>query len=78
MKKNYFITGIGTEVGKTVAAAIVTETLKADYWKPIQAGDLDKSDTHKVKKLVSNKNTVFHRNAFELHTPIEPSCCCRN
>ncbi|MGB8704565.1 MAG: dethiobiotin synthase [Gillisia sp.] len=72
MKKTYFVTGIGTEVGKTVAAAIVTETLKADYWKPIQAGDLDKSDTHKVKYLVSNKNTVFHPNAFQLNTPMSP------
>ena len=38
--KTYFITGIGTDVGKTVASAIVTEALHADYWKPIQAGDL--------------------------------------
>ncbi len=33
-----FITGIGTGVGKTLASAIVTEALQADYWKPIQAG----------------------------------------
>ena len=44
-----FITGIGTDVGKTVAAAIITQALEADYWKPIQAGDLDNSDSHKVK-----------------------------
>ena len=37
-QQTFFITGISTEVGKTVAAAIVTEALKADYWKPIQAG----------------------------------------
>ena len=47
-----FITGIGTDVGKTVASAIVAEALQADYWKPIQAGDLDFSDTHKVKSLI--------------------------
>ncbi|HKJ48785.1 MAG TPA: AAA family ATPase [Christiangramia sp.] len=46
MPKRYFITGIGTEVGKTIVSAIVTEALEADYWKPIQAGDLDNSDTH--------------------------------
>ena len=44
-----FITGIGTDVGKTVASAIVVEALEADYWKPVQAGDLDYSDTDKVK-----------------------------
>ncbi|MDX5418027.1 MAG: AAA family ATPase, partial [Hymenobacteraceae bacterium] len=36
--KRYFVTGIGTDVGKTVAAAILTEALQADYWKPVQAG----------------------------------------
>ncbi len=72
MSKRYFITGIGTEVGKTVVAAIVTESMEADYWKPVQAGDLDNSDTHKVKKLVSNSKTRFHSNAFALKTPMSP------
>lgn len=68
----YFITGIGTEVGKTIASAILTEALKADYWKPIQAGDLDNSDTHKVQRLVSNRISVFHPNGFGLKTPMSP------
>ena len=67
-----FITGISTEVGKTVAAAIITEALQADYWKPIQAGDLDNSDTHKVKRLVSNDISQYHDNAFALNTPMSP------
>ena len=71
-RKTYFITGISTEVGKTIAAAIVTEALEADYWKPIQSGDLDKSDTHKVQKLVSNTTSVFHKNSYALQTPISP------
>ncbi len=72
MKHTYFVTGIGTEVGKTIISAILTEALKADYWKPIQAGDLDNSDTHKVKRLVSNKKTQFHPNSFALKTPMSP------
>ncbi len=67
-----FITGIGTDVGKTVASAIVTQALEADYWKPIQAGDLDHSDTDKVKALVSNKKSQFHPNAYALNTPASP------
>jgi len=70
--KHVFITGIGTEVGKTVASAIVTEALQADYFKPIQAGDLENSDTHKVERLVSNSVTKFHLNAFALKTPMSP------
>ena len=72
MKQSYFITGIDTEVGKTMISAIVTEALEADYWKPIQAGDLDNSDTHKVERLISNKKTRFHKNAFALKTPMSP------
>ena len=62
--KKIFITGIGTDVGKTIISAIVTESLKADYWKPIQAGELENSDTHKVKKLVSNTKSFFHKNSY--------------
>ena len=72
MKKKYFITGISTEVGKTVASAIITEALEADYWKPIQSGDLEYSDTHKVEKLISNSKTVFHPNSYALKTPMSP------
>lgn len=67
-----FITGIGTDVGKTIAAAIVTEAMEADYWKPIQAGDLDNSDTHKIRKYISNSKTTFHANSYALQTPASP------
>ncbi|MGM0635703.1 MAG: dethiobiotin synthase [Bacteroidota bacterium] len=70
--KHYFISGIGTEVGKTVVCAIATQALEADYWKPIQAGDLHFSDTDKVQQLVSNKNLQFHPNAYGLKTPMSP------
>lgn len=68
----YFITGISTEVGKTVASAIITEALEADYWKPIQAGELDNCDTKKVEQLVSNTKSKFHPNAYALKTPMSP------
>lgn len=71
-QQKYFITGISTEVGKTIASAIITEALQADYWKPIQSGDLDYSDTHKVQKLISNTKTVFHPNSYALQTPMSP------
>lgn len=67
-----FITGIGTDVGKTIASAIITESLKADYWKPIQAGDIDNSDSHKIKSFLSNDKTVIHPNSYLLNTPASP------
>lgn len=68
----YFITGISTDVGKTIAAAIITEALQADYWKPVQAGELDHSDTHKVRNLVSNEISQYHDNVYALNTPMSP------
>ena len=70
--RKIFITGIGTDVGKTVVAAIVTEALKADYWKPVQAGDLEFSDTDRVRSWVSNHESVFHPNSYALKTPMSP------
>jgi dethiobiotin synthetase len=67
-----FITGIGTDVGKTIASAIITEALEADYWKLIQAGDADNSDTHKVKRYISNDKTQFFPNSYLLNTPASP------
>ncbi|WP_191858569.1 dethiobiotin synthase [Hanstruepera ponticola] len=70
--KKLFITGISTDVGKTIASAIITEALEADYWKPIQAGDLNNCDTKKVQRLVSNSKSKFFDNSFALNTPMSP------
>lgn len=70
--KRFFVTGIGTDVGKTIAAAILVEALNADYWKPIQAGDPDNTDTMKVSSLISNSESVIHPEAFRLSQAMSP------
>lgn len=72
MKTTYFVTGISTDVGKTIASAILVEALEADYWKPVQAGELSFCDTKKVEQLVSNKISKFHANSYALKTPMSP------
>ncbi len=67
--KGLFITGIGTDVGKTVAAAVITKSLQADYWKPVQCGDLDNSDSVKIEALTGLKTLS---EAFRLKTPMSP------
>ena len=69
---NYFVAGIGTGVGKTVVSAILTEALKADYWKPVQAGSLDDTDRMSVEQLVSNAASRFHPEAYLLPEPMSP------
>lgn len=70
--KRIFVTGIGTDIGKTLASAILVEALKADYWKPVQAGDLQNTDTMKVRDLVSNNQSIFYPESFRLTKPISP------
>ncbi|MFN0202629.1 MAG: dethiobiotin synthase [Bacteroidia bacterium] len=70
--KKYFVTGIGTDVGKTVASAILVEALGADYWKPTQSGDLNQTDTMEVKNLVSNPHCSFYPETYRLTKPLSP------
>jgi dethiobiotin synthetase len=70
--KPLFVTGIGTGIGKTLISAILVQKLQADYWKPIQAGDLDNSDTINVRQLVSNSTSVFHPETYRLAQPYSP------
>ncbi|MDZ4665388.1 MAG: dethiobiotin synthase [Bacteroidota bacterium] len=70
--KRYFITGIDTNVGKTVVSAILAEALQADYWKPIQSGNTDGSDMSEVGKLISNSKTKLHPEAYSFAAPVSP------
>lgn len=66
----YFVTAIGTDSGKTLVSAILTEALEADYWKPIQAGIPADSDA--VKSLLSNGRSRILPEAVRLQMPASP------
>ena len=70
--KNIFITGIGTDVGKTIASAILTEALEADYWKPVQSGLLEQTDTERVAELITNTRTHLHPERYRFVLPASP------
>lgn len=71
LQKKLFVTGIGTEVGKTVCSAILTKYFNADYWKPIQSGDLHFSDSMKIKEWVG-ENVVIHPEKYRLQLAASP------
>ncbi len=77
MQDSYFVTGIHTDAGKTVASAFLTLTLGAEYWKPIQAGDLDFGDTERVKRYTGLPDDRFHTPRFGLRTPASPHYAAR-
>ena len=70
--KRYFVTALDTDAGKTLIAAILTQALSADYWKPIQSGDLHYSDTDKVKEMVSNTACTYFPNTYSFKEPASP------
>ena len=45
------VTGTDTGIGKTIFAAGLTQALGATYWKPIQAGLSDETDSEVVARL---------------------------
>lgn len=67
-----FITGIGTDVGKTVASAVVVQALQANYWKPIQAGFEQGTDAETVQSLVVNPSSVFYPEVYKLVAATSP------
>lgn len=77
MNERIFITGTGTGVGKTITAACITEALNADYWKPVQTGLLEGTDTDTVSSLLSNKVSVCHPEAWRLEAPASPHLAAR-
>ena len=65
-----FFTSIDTNVGKTVCSSILCAGLGFDYWKPVQCGDLDFSDSMKVKSY--SPSTQIHSERFQLKAPMSP------
>lgn len=66
----FVICGIGTNIGKTIVSAILAEHLKASYWKPIQSGDLNNSDSKKIGDLTENVTVIPER--FRLTQAFSP------
>ena len=68
--KQFIVAGIGTEIGKTVVSAILTTGLKADYWKPVQSGDIDTGDAYWIRNWVPS--ATVHPSTYALSQPLSP------
>ncbi len=66
------VAGIGTGVGKTVVSGVLTTLLKGDYWKPIQCGDEDNSDTAIMKKWLDLTQHSVHPPTYSFKEPLSP------
>ena len=71
----YFISGIDTNIGKTIISAMLVEKLNAEYWKPIQSGDLDNTDSNFIRKYTNCK--LIHPERYLLSNPISPHAAAK-
>ena len=78
MVQTIFVTGIGTGIGKTVVAAILAEALQADYWKPVQAGYEDGTDSDWMRSVIQNNRTKIYPEVYRLKMPASPHLAAKN
>src|SRR5450631_611429 len=76
--KPFFISGIGTGIGKTVIAALFSEALPADYWKPVQAGFEPETDSALVASLVTNSENIIHPETYTFRLAASPHIAARH
>lgn len=72
-----FVTGIGTGIGKTFVSAILAKALDADYWKPVQAGFSEGTDSEWVAKWLAGTSSVVHPEVYKLAKPASPHIAAR-
>lgn len=72
-----FITGTGTNVGKTIVSVIIANALQADYWKPVQAGTDNGTDSEWVKKLCVHSSVRVHPETYKLKLAVSPHIAAR-
>lgn len=71
------VTGTGTGVGKTIASAILATAWQADYWKPIQCGDDEDSDTATIRFYLDPTKHHIHAPAYSFRYPVSPHHAAR-
>ena len=76
--KRLVITGIGTGIGKTLVSSIFVQALGADYWKPIQAGSLEATDSDRVRSLVKASQARIHPECYRLREARSPHAAARS
>jgi dethiobiotin synthetase len=72
MNQRLVVVGTDTGVGKTTFAAALAGALDGVYWKPVQAGDLDQTDSDAVLRLSGLTPEQILPEAYRLKTPASP------
>ncbi|MGY4310109.1 dethiobiotin synthetase [Bradyrhizobium sp. USDA 4369] len=77
MAQRIVVTGTDTGIGKTVFAAALTGLLGACYWKPVQAGLAEETDSRCVQRLADLADDRLVPEAYRLAAPASPHLAAR-
>ncbi len=72
MGARYIVSGTDTDVGKTVFSAMLVQALNGLYYKPVQCGLKERTDTQMVRQLTGLAEAHFLPEAYCLNTPVSP------
>ena len=72
MPEGFFITGTDTGVGKTVVSALLCVGLDATYWKPVQTGTREGTDTDTVMQLAQLPRHRTLPESYRFKPPVSP------
>jgi len=64
--------GTDTDVGKTVVSALLVQGLGARYWKPVQSGLAEGSDSQWVQTRLSLPPERLLKESYRLQAPVSP------
>ncbi len=72
MSGTFVITGTDTDIGKTVFAAALTAALDGSYWKPVQAGLTDGTDSETIARVGGVDAARILPERYRLRIPASP------
>ena len=77
MTRKFIVSGTDTGIGKTVVSAMLVQALRANYFKPVQAGLDEETDTEFVKRLSQLPEDHYLAEFYRLETPASPHLAAR-
>lgn len=77
MTPRFVITGTDTGIGKTIFSAALTAALDGYYWKPVQSGLDEETDSETVRRLGRIAPERILPEAYRLRTPASPHLSAR-
>lgn len=77
LRDGFVVAGTDTGVGKTVLSALLTLALDGEYWKPVQSGLEDETDSEAVLRMTAVAGDRIHDEAYRLKRPLSPDQSAR-